>query len=132
MSLFTSTATLLGGSMKRDPPYEAASQTRCGVMTDGLPPRFHFRRATAAHVESAPMTASCPFVLTAGEPAGIGPDLCLLMARGAQPHAVIAIASLELLKSRADQLGLAIQLLPVGPEAWPQTPAAAGSLYVWD
>ena len=75
---------------------------------------------------------SLPFVVTSGEPAGIGPDLCLLMAREAQPHTLIAIASLELLKSRADLLGLDIQLLPVQPDAWPQTPAPAGSLYVWD
>lgn len=73
-----------------------------------------------------------PFVVTPGEPAGIGPDLCLLMAREAQPHTLIAIASLELLKSRAELLGLDIQLLPVQPDAWPQTPAPAGSLYVWD
>ena len=73
-----------------------------------------------------------PFVVTPGEPAGIGPDLCLLMAREAQPHTLIAIASLELLKTRAELLGLDIQVLPVLPGAWPQTPAPAGSLYVWD
>jgi len=73
-----------------------------------------------------------PFVVTPGEPAGIGPDLCLLMARNAQPHALIAIASLELLTARAQLLGLNIQLLPVLPGAWPQTPAPAGSLYVWN
>ena len=73
-----------------------------------------------------------PFVVTPGEPAGIGPDLCLLMARNAQPHALIAIASLELLTARAQLLGLNIQLLPALPGAWPQTPAPAGSLYVWD
>ncbi len=101
-------------------------------MTEGLPPRFHFRRATAAHTENMPMTASRPFVLTPGEPAGIGPDLSLFMAREMQPQAVIAIASLELLKTRGDLLGLDIQLLPVNPGAWPQTPAPAGSLYVWD
>lgn len=101
-------------------------------MTEGLPPRFHFRRATAAHAENMPMTASRPFVLTPGEPAGIGPDLSLLMAREMQPQAVIAIASLELLKTRGDLLGLDIRLLPVSPGAWPQTPAPAGSLYVWD
>jgi len=73
-----------------------------------------------------------PFVVTPGEPAGIGPDLCLLMARNAQPHALIAIASLELLRARAELLGLDIHLLPVLPGAWPQIPAPAGSLYVWD
>ena len=32
------------------------------------------------------------FALTPGEPAGIGPDLCLLLARDSQPHALIAVA----------------------------------------
>ena len=72
------------------------------------------------------------FALTPGEPAGIGPDLCLLQARDAQPHALVAIASRQLLSERAAQLGVQIQLLDVGPGRWPQQPAPAGSLYVWD
>jgi len=72
------------------------------------------------------------FALTPGEPAGIGPDLCLLQARSAQPHALVAIASRQLLAERATQLGVQIQLLDVGPGRWPQQPAPAGSLYVWD
>jgi len=73
-----------------------------------------------------------PFAITPGEPAGIGPDLCLLMARHAQPHTLVTIASLEMLQARAKILNLDIQLLPVSPHAWPQQPAPAGSLYVWD
>ncbi|QLF92857.1 4-hydroxythreonine-4-phosphate dehydrogenase PdxA [Pseudomonas sp. ABC1] len=72
------------------------------------------------------------FALTPGEPAGIGPDLCLLLAREAQPHALVAVASLTLLSERATHLGLTIQLLPVTPANWPAHPAPAGSLYVWD
>jgi 4-hydroxythreonine-4-phosphate dehydrogenase len=72
------------------------------------------------------------FALTPGEPAGIGPDLCLLLARAAQPEILIAIASRELLTTRAQQLGLAIELISTTPDHWPQQPAAAGSLYVWD
>ena len=72
------------------------------------------------------------FALTPGEPAGIGPDLCLLLAREAQPHALIAIASRELLAARAGELGLTIELIGVGPETWPASPAPAGALYVWD
>ncbi|MDG0900040.1 4-hydroxythreonine-4-phosphate dehydrogenase PdxA, partial [Pseudomonas sp. L01] len=53
---------------------------------------------------------SLRFALTPGEPAGIGPDLCLLLARSAQPHPLIAIASRTLLQERAGQLGLAIDL----------------------
>lgn len=72
------------------------------------------------------------FALTPGEPAGIGPDLCLLLAAQAQPHPLIAITSRDLLAERATQLGVAVQLLEVTPAAFPDQPAAAGSLYVWD
>jgi len=72
------------------------------------------------------------FALTPGEPAGIGPDLCLLLANEAQPHPLIAITSHDLLAERAMQLGLAVSLVPVTPDAWPDLPAPAGSLYVWD
>jgi 4-hydroxythreonine-4-phosphate dehydrogenase len=78
------------------------------------------------------MTKPRLFALTPGEPAGIGPDLCLLLAREAQPHPIIAIASQQLLAERAKQLGLNIQLISVSPAAWPQQAAASGSLYVWD
>jgi len=72
------------------------------------------------------------FALTPGEPAGIGPDLCLLLAAQPQPHPLIAITSRDLLLERATQLGVAVDLLPVSPEAWPDAPAPANSLYVWD
>jgi 4-hydroxythreonine-4-phosphate dehydrogenase len=72
------------------------------------------------------------FALTPGEPAGIGPDLSLLLAREAQPHALVAVASRELLRQRAAELGLNINLRDVGPDDWPRHPAPAGSLYVWD
>ncbi|MDX1725627.1 MAG: 4-hydroxythreonine-4-phosphate dehydrogenase PdxA [Pseudomonas sp.] len=78
------------------------------------------------------MTAQHLFALTPGEPAGIGPDLCLLLARQAQPHALIAIASHDLLAERAQGLNLDIQLIEVGPGNWPSAPAPAGSLFVWD
>lgn len=78
------------------------------------------------------MTTARLFALTPGEPAGIGPDLCLLLAREAQPHALIAIASHDLLTERAEVLGLTIELINVGPENWPTQAAPAGSLYVWD
>lgn len=45
---------------------------------------------------------------------------------------LIAIASRTLLQERAGQLGLAIDLKDVSPAAWPERPAKAGQLYVWD
>jgi len=72
------------------------------------------------------------FAVTPGEPAGIGPDLCLLLASQPQPHPLIAITSRDLLLERAAQLGVAVKLLDVAPGNWPDLPAPAGSLYVWD
>ena len=72
------------------------------------------------------------FAVTPGEPAGIGPDLCLLLASHAQPHPLIAITSRDLLMERAAQLGVAVSLVAVTPDAFPDVPAPAGSLYVWD
>ena len=72
------------------------------------------------------------FALTPGEPAGIGPDLCLLLSREAQPHPLIAIASRQLLEQRARTLGVDINLFEVTAERLPTVPAEAGALYVWD
>lgn len=72
------------------------------------------------------------FALTPGEPAGIGPDLCLLLSRDSHPHVLIAIASSELMHARATELGLDIDLIDVRPDNWPNRPAPASSLYVWD
>lgn len=72
------------------------------------------------------------FALTPGEPAGIGPDLCLLLSRDSHPHALIAIASSQLMRARASELGLDIDLIEANPDNWPSQPAPAGSLYVWD
>ena len=67
--------------------------------------------------------------LTAGEPAGIGPELCVQIAQQAWPVPVIAIADPELLHQRADLLGLPLKLIRAD-SGQPQHPAAAGSLYV--
>jgi len=72
------------------------------------------------------------FALTPGEPAGIGPDLCLLLARQPQSRILIAVASRTLLAERAALLGLDIELVPVAPGDWPARPAEPGRLFVWD
>jgi len=48
--------------------------------------------------------------LTPGEPAGIGPDLCLQLAQQNLPCQIIVIAGPKLLQQRAEQLGLSIQI----------------------
>jgi 4-hydroxythreonine-4-phosphate dehydrogenase len=53
----------------------------------------------------------CPRIaLTAGEPAGIGPDLCIQLAQYQQQADVIIIADPLLLQQRAQQLGLTVTL----------------------
>src|SRR5512143_1159907 len=50
-----------------------------------------------------------PLVLTAGEPAGIGPDLCVQMAQQTHP-ALVVIADSLLLQQRAAQTGLPLKI----------------------
>ncbi len=47
-----------------------------------------------------------PLVITCGEPAGIGPDLCVQLAARRDQPALVVIADKYLLKKRAEQLGL--------------------------
>lgn len=50
-------------------------------------------------------------VISAGEPAGIGPDLCLQLAQKKIAAELVVIADIELLRQRATQLGISIELL---------------------
>ncbi len=49
---------------------------------------------------------SLPLVITAGEPAGIGPDLCVLLAQSPPPGRLVILADRDVLVARAAQLGL--------------------------
>lgn len=52
-----------------------------------------------------------PFIaVTAGEPAGIGPDLCVALARRRFPARVVVVADRRLLESRARQLRVELNL----------------------
>jgi 4-hydroxythreonine-4-phosphate dehydrogenase len=65
--------------------------------------------------------------ITAGEPAGIGPDLCLQLA--GQKQALVVIADKVLLQQRAAQLGLDVPLHDYTPAA-PQAPGKLSVLHV--
>jgi 4-hydroxythreonine-4-phosphate dehydrogenase len=68
-------------------------------------------------------------LLTSGEPAGIGPDLCLLLARRPIPCGIAVLGDPELLASRARLLGVPIELRQIAPgEAAP--PHEQGALHV--
>jgi 4-hydroxythreonine-4-phosphate dehydrogenase len=53
---------------------------------------------------------SAPLVITAGEPAGIGPDLCVQLAVTPPETPFVVIADKNLLQQRATQLGIALQV----------------------
>lgn len=65
------------------------------------------------------MNSSNPLriALTPGEPAGIGPDLCLALAQSQLPCQLVVIASPDLLMERAKCLGLPIKLVDVNAAA---------------
>jgi 4-hydroxythreonine-4-phosphate dehydrogenase len=53
-------------------------------------------------------------VLTSGEPAGVGPELCLALARAALPCELVCLADQALLEERARALKLPVMLVPYG------------------
>ncbi|MGD8207811.1 MAG: 4-hydroxythreonine-4-phosphate dehydrogenase PdxA [Thiohalocapsa sp.] len=65
--------------------------------------------------------------LTPGEPAGIGPDLCVLLAQSPHRVELVAVCDPALLEERAARLELPLRLLPVDPSR-PPVPQAAGQL----
>lgn len=67
--------------------------------------------------------------LTPGEPAGIGPDLTLMLARQALPCELVALADPALLRERAQALGLPLRLRDYDP-ALPPRASAPGELCV--
>lgn len=67
--------------------------------------------------------------LTPGEPAGIGPDLCIQLAQQPRQAQLVVIADPELLRRRAAQLGLPLSLREYSP-AESARPAVPGELSV--
>jgi len=85
----------------------------------------------SARLESGaarPRTASsgagggAPVAVTSGEPAGIGPDICLALAGSALAGRAVVLADREVLEARARQLGIRLRLREPG------TPASLGSI----
>lgn len=53
---------------------------------------------------------SAPLVITSGEPAGIGPDLCVQISSAHAGYPVVVLGDKELLRQRAVQLGIDVEL----------------------
>ncbi len=75
------------------------------------------------------MSHTCRIALTPGEPAGIGPDLCIALAQRDQAAELVALADPELLAARAAQLDLPLTLETVNTNAVAE-PSKAGRLKV--
>ncbi|KMQ76559.1 4-hydroxythreonine-4-phosphate dehydrogenase PdxA [Marinobacter subterrani] len=69
------------------------------------------------------MDGPLALALTAGEPAGIGPELCLQLAQEPRTVGLVVVASQALLEARARQLGLAVILHPWHPGDLPRVEA---------
>lgn len=69
-------------------------------------------------------------LLTAGEPAGIGPDLCVLTAAKVWPCDLTVVGDPYLLSARASTLGAPVHIRLTSPDA-PTCPHEAGVLKVW-
>ena len=74
------------------------------------------------------MSERITLALTAGEPAGIGPELCLQLAGQERQVGIVVVASQPLLETRARVLGLSVQLIAWQPGEVAST--AAGELSV--
>lgn len=73
--------------------------------------------------------ADIPLIaITAGEPAGIGPDLCVMLASRDLPARIVVIADRELLQARAGLLGLPLTCIEFDARTRPV--AARGRLVV--
>jgi len=66
---------------------------------------------------------------TPGEPAGIGPDLCVKLAQQNLPYQLVVIADPEMLRQRAIILGLPIKIIEFNPDL-PSVEQIAGHLTV--
>lgn len=67
--------------------------------------------------------------ITSGEPAGIGPDLCIQLAQQPNSAQLVVFGDAELLQQRARQLDLPIQLIPF-EDTTPLQPTAARTLWL--
>lgn len=70
-------------------------------------------------------------VITSGEPAGIGPDLVLILAQQDWPHELVVIADKSVLEDRAKQLELQVTFKPYQANQTIQ-PSKSGELTLLD
>jgi 4-hydroxythreonine-4-phosphate dehydrogenase len=72
------------------------------------------------------MTSPVTIAVTSGEPAGIGPDLCVRLAERRWPIRLVLLGDIELLRDRARRLGAGVRLVPYAK----RDAAASGAIEV--
>src|SRR5438552_18825511 len=80
------------------------------------------RAGVASGSNSVPVIA-----VTSGEPAAIGPDVCLALARKRFAARIVVLGDREMLEGRARQLGLRVQLSDPGAGL---TPGSIACLHI--
>ncbi|OTG80052.1 4-hydroxythreonine-4-phosphate dehydrogenase PdxA [Acinetobacter sp. ANC 4648] len=68
-----------------------------------------------------------PLYVTSGEPAGIGPDICLSLANRVDERPIVILADINMLKQRAEILNKNIELIEYQGQ---MEPSPQGQLYV--
>ena len=76
------------------------------------------------------MTPDKPLVVTAGEPAGIGPELCLSLTHESLPLDIVIVSDPALLRSRAQTIGIDVTITEIDAHDPAPTPAQPGELRV--
>src|SRR3954470_4861405 len=64
------------------------------------------RLALTVSIESRPARARPLIAVTCGEPAGVGPELCVALSRRDLPASLVLVGDRSLIASRAQQLGI--------------------------
>ena len=76
------------------------------------------------------MGQRAPLVITAGEPAGIGPELCLSLARETLPVPVVVVADPDVMRQRSDETGIEVDIHEIELADAGAVTAARGRLHV--
>src|SRR5690606_25022264 len=78
-----------------------------------LPPRARMSIAAGALSPGAALGAPRPIVaITSGEPAGVGPELCLRIVERDWPVRLVVLGDIELMRARAAALGSSVRIVP--------------------
>ena len=68
--------------------------------------------AGAPWPRAAPGAQRMTVAITSGEPAGVGPELCLRIVEREWPVRLVVLGDIELMRSRAAALGSSVQIVP--------------------